>query len=166
MSWECDNTNISPFHNNAIEPIILPVNNADLITENLLFNSLALDNIKLDELINVDNINSFEVISKYPELEEYIFTNEPKSQCDNIIITIMALRLRLGYKLKLKHPLYTLLMGFNEHIILPNITIVELQELINALIYISLLIFQDNEYITQQTKLKLMKKMCKYIIEY
>jgi len=166
MSGECDNTNISPFHSNTIEPIILPDNNADLITEKLLSNSLALDNIKLDELINVENINSFEIISKYPELEEYIFTNEPKSQCDNIIITIMALRLRLGYKLKQKHPLYALLIDFNERIILHNIPLLELQELINASIYISLLIFQDNEYITQQTKLKLMKKMCKYIIEY
>lgn len=165
MSEGSDNINISPMHNN-IDLLILPDNNNDLLTENLLSNSLALDNIKLDELINVDNIISFEIISKYPELEEYIFTNEPITQCDNIIITILSLRQRLGYKMKQKHPLYILIMEFNERVILPNITIAELQELINASIYISLLIFQDNEYITQPKKLKLMKQMCKYIIEY
>jgi hypothetical protein len=163
MSGEPDNINISPLHIH-IDPIVL--HNNDLITENLLSNSLALDNIKLDDLINVENINSFEIISKYPELEEYIFTNEPNTQCDNIIIAIMSLRKRIGHNVKTNHPLFALIMNFNELVILPNITITELQEVINACIYVSLLIFQDNEYITQPAKLKLMKKMCKYIIEY
>jgi hypothetical protein len=123
------------------------------------------EDIKLDDIIlNIENTLPFEIIAKYPLLEEYVFTNEPTSQCNNIIIVIMVLRIRLGNKIKTTHPLYTTIRIFPEYIISPDLIIPELRELLNVCIYISVLFFQDNVNLTPQICQKLTRKMCKYIV--
>jgi hypothetical protein len=130
-------------------------------TSNVKLNDILLDDLILD---GIEYSEPFDLISKYPLLEEYIFTNEPQAQCNNIIIVIMILRIRLGYNIKSTHPLLATINEFPAFIISSDLTKPELQELINVCIYISILIFQDNDDLTQNTKLKLMKQMCKYVV--
>lgn len=128
--------------------------------------NVLLDNTVEEQklLTNILDDGLFDIMLKFPLLEEYIFTNESFSQCNNIIIVIMVLRIRLGYKIKQQHLLFSTIMDFPEYIIPNNIPIIELQELLNECIYISLLIFQENNNLTQNQKLKLMTKMCKYVV--
>ena len=130
-------------------------------TPDIKLNDILLDDLILD---GIEYSEPFDIISKYPLLEEYIFTNEWHSQCNNIIIVIMILRIRLGYNMNSTHPLLATINEFPAFIISPDLTKPELQELINVCIYISILVFQDNNDLTPNIKLKLMTRMCKYVV--